>query len=49
MLKITIAEWMTPKNNSINNQGVKPDIEVELSSEDINKMRDPQLDKDKSL
>ena len=49
MLKVTVAEWMTPKNNSINNQGVKPDVEVELSSEDINKMRDPQMDKAKSL
>ena len=49
MLKVTVAEWMTPKNNSINNEGVKPDVEVELSSEDINKMRDPQMDKAKSL
>ena len=49
MLKVTVAEWMSPKNNSINNTGVKPDVEVELSSEDINKMRDPQMDKAKSL
>ena len=49
MLKVTVAEWMSPNNNSINNQGVKPDLEVEMSSEDVNKMRDPQMDKAKSL
>ncbi|MBR3252605.1 S41 family peptidase [Candidatus Saccharibacteria bacterium] len=49
MLKVTVAEWMSPKNNSINNKGVEPDVEVERSSEDINKMRDPQMDKAKSL
>lgn len=49
MLKVTIAEWMTPKNNSINEKGVEPDIVVDMTSEDINKMRDPQLDKAKSL
>ena len=50
MLKVTVAEWLTPKNNnSINGEGVTPDVEVERSYEDINKMRDPQLDKAKSL
>ena len=49
MLKVTVAEWMSPNNNSINNEGVKPDVEVDLSAEDINKMRDPQMDKAKSL
>ena len=49
MLKVTVAEWLTPKGNSINNEGVTPDVEVNITSEDINKMRDPQLDKAKSL
>lgn len=49
ILKVTIAEWLTPKGNSINNDGVTPDVEVEMTVEDINKMRDPQLDKAKSL
>lgn len=49
MLKVTVAEWMTPNNNSINNVGVKPDVEVVNTSEDINMMRDPQLDKALSL
>lgn len=49
MLKVTIAEWMTPNNNSINNVGVTPDVQVEMTAEDINKMKDPQMDKAKSL
>ncbi len=49
MLKVTVAEWLTPERNSINGTGVHPDVEVEMSSEDINKMRDPQLDTAKSL
>lgn len=49
ILKITTAEWLTPNGNSINNNGVEPDVEVEMTVEDINKMRDPQLDKAKSL
>lgn len=49
MLKVTVAEWLTPKGNSINEEGVTPDVEVNITSEDINKMRDPQLDKAKSL
>lgn len=49
MLKVTVAEWMTPKNNSINEVGVDPDIKVERTAEDINKMRDPQMDMAKSL
>lgn len=49
MLKVTTAEWLTPKNNSINQKGVEPDVVVDQTSEDVNKMRDPQMDKAKSL
>lgn len=49
MLKVTVAEWMTPKNNSINNVGVEPDVKIENTAEDINQMRDPQMDKALSL
>lgn len=48
-LKVTTAEWYTPKERSINGEGIKPDIEVERTYEDINAMRDPQMDKAKSL
>lgn len=49
VLKVTTAEWQTPKGRSINKEGITPDVEVERSYEDINAMRDPQLDKAKSL
>ena len=48
-LKVTTAEWHTPKDRSINKEGIKPDVEVERTYEDINAMRDPQLDKAKKL
>lgn len=49
MLKVTTAEWYTPNDRSINEEGITPDIEVERSYEDINAMRDPQMDKAKGL
>ena len=48
-LKVTTAEWFTPKDRSINGEGITPDVEVERTYEDINAMRDPQLDKAKEL
>ena len=48
-LKVTTADWYTPNDRSINGAGITPDIEVERSYEDINKMRDPQMDKAKEL
>ena len=44
-LKITIAKWLTPKGESIDENGIKPDIEVKLTEEDIKAEKDPQLDK----
>ncbi|MBR3180260.1 S41 family peptidase [Candidatus Saccharibacteria bacterium] len=49
VLKVTTAEWYTPKERSINETGITPDVEVERTFEDINAMRDPQLDKALSL
>ena len=48
-LKVTTASWYTPKDRSINGEGIKPDVEVERTYEDINAMKDPQLDKAKKL
>lgn len=44
-VKLTIAKWFTPKGRSIDEAGIEPDIEIELTDEDYNKDRDPQLDK----
>ncbi len=44
-LKITVAKWLTPKGELIAEKGLEPDIKVELTEEDYEKDRDPQLDK----
>ncbi len=43
--KITVAEWLTPKDRSINGIGIEPDVVVERTEEDFHAGRDPQLDK----
>ncbi len=42
-LKITIAKWLTPLGRSINDEGIKPDREVKITAEDIEKDKDPQF------
>lgn len=44
-IKITVAKWLTPFGTNINKEGITPDVEVEMTLEDIEEMRDPQLDK----
>jgi len=44
-IKITVAKWLTPKGYNINEQGIAPDVEVDLTLEDYNKNKDPQMDK----
>jgi len=44
-VKITVAKWLTPKGYNINEQGIAPDVEVDLTLEDFNKNIDPQMDK----
>lgn len=44
-VKITVAEWLTPKGRFINDVGIEPDVVVERTVEDINAQRDPQRDK----
>ncbi|MBU1255531.1 S41 family peptidase [Patescibacteria group bacterium] len=44
-IKITVAKWLTPLGTSISEEGIVPDEEVEITLEDIDEMRDPQLNK----
>lgn len=44
-LKITVAHWKTPNGNSISKDGLKPEFEVEMTREDVEEERDPQMDK----
>jgi len=44
-LKITVAKWVLPNGDIIEKEGLKPDVEVELTEEDVEKDRDPQLEK----
>lgn len=44
-LKITVADWLTPKGDRINNVGLEPDIKVEMAEEDYAQDRDSQLEK----
>ncbi|HOF50648.1 MAG TPA: S41 family peptidase [Candidatus Colwellbacteria bacterium] len=45
VLKITIASWVTPNGLILNGNGIEPDYEVEITDEDLENDRDPQLDK----
>ena len=44
ILKVTIAKWYTPNGKNINGEGISPDKEVKITSEQINSGQDPQLD-----
>jgi len=45
VVKVSVAQWLTPKKVQIDHQGLIPDIEVKMNEEDIQNKRDPQLDK----
>ncbi len=49
LLKVTTARWYTPNGSSINGEGITPNVEVELTYDDTNMGRDPQLDAAKKL
>lgn len=44
-LKLTIAEYFTPKGRNIHEKGIKPDVEVEYQYDKNNADADNQLDK----
>lgn len=43
-LKVTIARWYTPNGKNITKEGIAPDQAVELTAEDVDAGKDPQLD-----
>lgn len=43
-LKVTIARWYTPKGKNIDKAGITPNQKVELSADDVDNSRDPQMD-----
>ncbi|TEU18575.1 MAG: S41 family peptidase [Anaerolineales bacterium] len=44
-LRVTIARWFTPKDREIQGLGIIPDIEVEMTLEDLEAGNDPQLER----
>ncbi len=45
ILKVTVALWYTPGGKNISKEGITPDVKVDLSPDDFNNNRDPQLDR----
>jgi carboxyl-terminal processing protease len=43
--KITVARWLTPNGDQINEKGIEPSVSVDLTNDDFQNNRDPQLDK----
>lgn len=44
-LKVTVARWLTPKGRSISEEGLEPDIVVDMTREDYLEGRDPQFNR----
>ncbi len=44
-MHITIQKYLTPNGTDINKKGIEPDVEVEITQEDVKAERDPQLQK----
>jgi carboxyl-terminal processing protease len=42
---VTVARWFTPNDRAIHGEGLAPDIEAELTEEDLDAELDPQLDR----
>ncbi len=42
-LYVSVAKWLTPNGTQIDGVGIRPDVEIKLSDEDIDLRRDVQL------
>lgn len=45
LVKVTVAHWLTPSGTIIDKNGIAPDVEVNISEEDVKNEKDPQLEK----
>jgi len=45
IMRVTIARWYTPADRTIDKEGLTPDIEVELTEDDLETDSDPQIDR----
>jgi carboxyl-terminal processing protease len=45
LLKVTVANWLTPNGNSISNVGLTPDVLINITDKDAQAEKDPQLEK----
>lgn len=48
-LNLTIAKYLTPNGTDINKKGITPDINIELTFDDLKKNNDTQLDMAKKI
>ena len=48
-VKITVARWLTPNGISINNEGIKPTVEVTATETSENTQKDAQYEKAKEI
>lgn len=44
-IHVTIAKWLTPKGEVIHGKGLEPDFKVDITVEELNNNKDPQLEK----
>jgi len=44
-VKVTVAKWLIPSGEQINEKGIDPDVTVEMTEEDYKEDRDPQMEK----
>jgi carboxyl-terminal processing protease len=44
-IRVTIARWLTPNERQINELGLTPDFDVEITEEDLLAEKDTQLEK----
>ena len=45
LLKITVANWLTPNGSLITERGLTPDYQVEFTKKDLDEKKDPQMEK----